>query len=368
MNTAAELLTRLARLGLQVAELAYRHGLKAESGLDAATRRCYTAIGKSLFGPCTEPATRTKFLQHATEFPIARLQVIHKAAGQLRREVEITRWQLRLELAKRHELSIDQLREYARNRVRELNRKTNKKPARSLVFGREVDATGRRTAIFKLPADEMARLEKKIRTMVKRRGNVPEDIAMGNAMWTLVQGARPTPTADDDTPEPTFLVKAEDLVGNGDGELVSTDGTIVDTQSYVNSQLGRFGWVMLYDKNSQPVNLHRVERFANTKQRQMLAIDQGECAWPGCRRKAMYGTAHHVHAWHHDGPTNLDNLVVLCGPHNARNDDNPNSPPKNGRMGKDQDGNPCWYPPDGGPPRYNDGLHTQKSGRAWAQK
>ena len=368
VNDAADLLSRLARLGIAVAELAYRHGLSASAGLDAATTRSYTAIGRSLFGPCSEPKVRAQVLEHAAEFPITRLQVIHKAARQLHRDANITRWQLWLELAQRHELSIDQLREYARNRVRELNRKTGTTPARSLIIGRDIDATGRRTALLKLPAAEMALLEKKIRRMTAKRGTVPEDIAMGNAIWTLLKGTAHTSRGEEKTPEPTFLVKAEDLVGNGNGELVATDGTIIDAQSYLNSQLGRFGWAMIYDKNAQPVNLHRLKRFANDKQRTMLAIDQGECAWPGCRRKAIYAKAHHINAWQHGGATNLNNLVALCGPHNARNDDNPNSPPRNGRIGKDPDGHPCWHPPDGGPPQYNDGIHTQKSGRVWAQQ
>ena len=134
----------------------------------------------------------------------------------------------------------------------------------------------------------MAQLEKKIRRMTAKRGTVPEDIAMGNAIWTLLKGSAQTSRAQDKTPEPTFLVKAEDLVGNGNGELVATDGTIIDTQSYLNSQLGRFGWAMIYDKNAQPVNLHRLKRFANDKQRTMLAIDQGECAWPGCRLSLIH--------------------------------------------------------------------------------
>ena len=368
MHKAADLLARLATCGLAIAELAYRHGLDATAGLDAATVRSYTAIGQSLFGPCSEPKVRAEVLEHAAKFPITRLQVIHKAAGQLRKDAPITRWALRLELAERHELTIDQLREYARNRVRELNQKTGTKPVRSLVIGRDIDATGRRTALLKLPAAEMAQLEKKIRRMTAKRGTVPEDIAMGNAMWALLQGKASPKTDQEKTPEPTFLIKAEDLVGNGNGELVATDGTIIDAQSYLNSQLGRYGWAMIYDKNAQPVNLHRLKRFANDKQRTMLAIDQGECAWPGCRRKAIYAKAHHINAWKHGGATNLNNLVALCGPHNARNDDDPNSPPKNGRIGKDPDGHPCWYPPDGGPPQYNDGIHTQQSGRAWAVK
>ena len=63
VNDAADLLSRLARLGIAVAELAYRHGLSASAGLDAATTRSYTAIGRSLFGPCSEPKVRAQVLE-----------------------------------------------------------------------------------------------------------------------------------------------------------------------------------------------------------------------------------------------------------------------------------------------------------------
>lgn len=366
MTRARDLLDQLARLGLDLAEAAYRHGLSENCGLDAATRRSYVSIGRSYFGACAEPATRDEVKRHAADFPIARLEVIHKAAGQLSKDASISRWQLRLELAQRHELTIDQLREFARNRVRELNRITGWTPQRSVVISRSTDATGRKTAVMKLPAAEMARLEKRLRLMTRNRGRTPDDVAMGNALWTLLN--QPSQgTASDAVMEPVVIVKADDLVGNGNGELTCSDGTIVDADKYLNSQLGRYGWVMVYDKHSQPVNLHRLQRFANRKQRMMLAIDQGECAWPGCRHKAIYAKAHHARAWADGGPTNLDNLVALCGPHNARNDDNPNSPPKNGRIGKDSDGHPVYYPPDGSDPLTNDGIHTQQSGRRWAK-
>lgn len=208
----------------------------------------------------------------------------------------------------------------------------------------------------------MRGIEKRLREMISHRGRTPEDVAMGDAMWKLLH----TGTAvGEQAVEPVVIIKADDLVGDGNGRLMCTDGTTMDEESYLNSQLARFGWVMVYDQHAQPVNLWRTERFANDKQRIMLAIDQGQCAWPGCTRTAEHGTAHHVRPWAAGGNTNLDNLIGLCGPHNASNDDDPRRR-RNGRMQFDDAGRPCWYPPDGGPPKYNNGYHTARSGRVWA--
>ncbi|MGC0143744.1 HNH endonuclease signature motif containing protein [Pseudactinotalea sp. Z1732] len=47
--------------------------------------------------------------------------------------------------------------------------------------------------------------------------------------------------------------------------------------------------------------------------RALWARDQG-CRFPACdRRRHIH--AHHVQHWAHGGPTELDNLVLLCGQH-----------------------------------------------------
>lgn len=360
--TVAEALSFLATRGLEVAHHVREDGA-ADLGLDPVEERLYKAIGESYFGPCSEKPTRALVVELAAEFSIARLAVIHQAAGQLNRKAPISRWDLRLELARLTALSIEELRQHARARVRELNSVGGSRPPRSVVISRHPDATGRRTAVFKLPEDEMAALERRLRDMTRARGTVPEDIAMGNAMWALLTTGQ---AAAASALEPTVLVKAEDLVGAGEDWLQATDGTRVHAREYLNGQLGRFGWVLLYDGNAEPVNLYRIKRLANDKQRRIIAADQGQCAWPGCPRIALYGRAHHVKAWSEGGETNLNNLVGLCGQHNALNDDDPNAPPRNGRIERDEQGRPVLLPPDGGKPRANEGFHTRQSGRVWA--
>lgn len=346
-----EALLALSSQGLELARLALE-GRLGDCGLDPSQLRSYKAVGIVLYGPCRQKKIRSAFLDVAADFSIARLIIIHKAAGQLSRRAPITRWELRLELGRLRELSLEELAQHAKARVRELNAASGTRPVRSLVISADADATGRRTAVLKLPETEMASLERKLRAM-KTSG--PDDVAMGNAMWTLLTTGRGVAVKG---LEPTVLLMAEDLEGRGGSMLQATDGTQIDATDYLENQLGQYGWVLLYDKLAQPVNLWRISRFANDKQRAIIAADQGQCAWPGCRRTAIYGQAHHIHDWKDGGYTNLDNLMGLCGPHNAMNGG------KNGRMARDHDGYPIWIPPDGGPPVRNRGYHTTRSGRA----
>jgi hypothetical protein len=67
--------------------------------------------------------------------------------------------------------------------------------------------------------------------------------------------------------------------------------------------------------SSEVLDLGRERRLATPAQRKALAIRDGGCAFPGCDRPPQWTDAHHIKAWAHGGATDLDNLVLLCGPH-----------------------------------------------------
>lgn len=45
-----------------------------------------------------------------------------------------------------------------------------------------------------------------------------------------------------------------------------------------------------------------------------LHLRDDTCRFPGCERK-LWRQAHHIHHWAHGGPTDEDNLILLCGFH-----------------------------------------------------
>lgn len=61
-------------------------------------------------------------------------------------------------------------------------------------------------------------------------------------------------------------------------------------------------------------NLGRTVRTPNRRQRRALARRDGGCRYPACPMR-RYVDAHHVLPWEWDGPTDMDNLVLLCPRH-----------------------------------------------------
>lgn len=62
--------------------------------------------------------------------------------------------------------------------------------------------------------------------------------------------------------------------------------------------------------------LGRTERLFSTAQRLALGVRDGGCVWNGCSAPPSWCHAHHVREWTaHDGPTDIDNGVLLCPAH-----------------------------------------------------
>jgi hypothetical protein len=60
------------------------------------------------------------------------------------------------------------------------------------------------------------------------------------------------------------------------------------------------------------------QRLASVAQRRALAARDRGCCFPGCTRPPAWCEAHHVRPWAAGGPTELDNLCLLCRYHHAR--------------------------------------------------
>jgi hypothetical protein len=66
---------------------------------------------------------------------------------------------------------------------------------------------------------------------------------------------------------------------------------------------------------TQPLEVGRTTRVVQPAQRVALAVRDGGCVFPGCERPLAWCEAHHVWHWLDGGPTDLDNLVLLCRAH-----------------------------------------------------
>jgi hypothetical protein len=69
---------------------------------------------------------------------------------------------------------------------------------------------------------------------------------------------------------------------------------------------------------SQPLEVGRATRVVAPAQRTALTVRDGGCRFPGCDRPVAWCEGHHLRHWLHGGPTDLQNLVLLCrGHHHA---------------------------------------------------
>jgi hypothetical protein len=65
----------------------------------------------------------------------------------------------------------------------------------------------------------------------------------------------------------------------------------------------------------QVLDVGRQSRLATGALRRALVLRDRGCAFPGCDRPPRWTDAHHIVHWSNGGPTELPNLVLLCGHH-----------------------------------------------------
>ena len=133
----------------------------------------------------------------------------------------------------------------------------------------------------------------------------------------LVEMARRATAAADTQPSARpllWLITGEENLRTGSGACELAGGGAVsaalarrlacdaDIQSVVVDADGR-------------INLGRTQRSAGATQRRLLWLRDRGCRFPGCDRPPGWCQAHHIWFWEHDGPTDLDNLCLLCSRH-----------------------------------------------------
>lgn len=74
---------------------------------------------------------------------------------------------------------------------------------------------------------------------------------------------------------------------------------------------------MLLGADGMPLSVGRTKRTAPTAIRIALFRRDGICAFPSCEQPPGTPEAHHIAHWADGGPTDLDNLVMLCSHHHT---------------------------------------------------
>jgi Domain of unknown function (DUF222) len=98
-------------------------------------------------------------------------------------------------------------------------------------------------------------------------------------------------------------------------------------------------WPTIIDRNGVPLALGRTRRLASPGQTMALIARDGGCSFPGCTHPPSFCDRHHILDWILGGPTDLDNLTLLCRYHHTH------FLQKGWTCRINTDGLPEWIPP-----------------------
>ncbi len=145
-----------------------------------------------------------------------------------------------------------------------------------------------------------------------------------------------------------ITVSEDSLRGRCDTAGVTEHGTRVSAGQLRQLACGAGVLPAVLGTESQVLDLGRTQRLHSPAQRRALAHRDLGCAFPDCDRPPGWTETHHIKSWLHDGTTDLDNGVLLCGHHHRqihhtgwRIELNP------------RDKRPDFYPPGASRPRRN---------------
>jgi hypothetical protein len=106
-------------------------------------------------------------------------------------------------------------------------------------------------------------------------------------------------------------------------------------------------------QQDRPLALGRTRRIASRGQTMALIAREGGCSFPGCDHPPQWCDRHHILDWILGGPTDLDNLTLLCRYHHTH------FLQKGWACRMNADGLPEWMPPRWIDPEQRPQLHAR---------
>ena len=324
------------------------------------------------FGPTRHRKLQAAARAAGSDLSLDALMVVEKHTRKLLKGAAVSQWELRVELCGLRG-TIAEIDRAAAARVREYNRSVENAAqkawgSRALRGGKNTDALGNRTFTVTGPERMIADLLGGVRADAEKLRREDPTLSYEQAMFDALLASRGGRSAREAVVTVLPLPESWKVLRQEGDETVfaRTDGTTITGAELVAEAMAEEGYVGIFDPVKGGVNLYRDSRFANFKQRVLLSAETIVCPYPGCTTPASECQVHHLTAWARGGSTNLEDMTMLCKVHNARNDDDPDQPPKHGRMVREP-GGVVHHPPDGGPPRRNIHPIREMSAMALAQ-
>ena len=128
-----------------------------------------------------------------------------------------------------------------------------------------------------------------------------------------------TPTDHGNRPHLTVVVDWEVLSGaRRDKTSELGDGTVITPSAAQRLACDASVCRLLTGPSGEILDLGRTRRTVSAAQWKALRLRDRHCRWPGCGRPWSWCDAHHIDSWAGiDGPTDLDNLLLVCRHHHT---------------------------------------------------
>ena len=120
-----------------------------------------------------------------------------------------------------------------------------------------------------------------------------------------------------DRPGLIVHVSAETLLEDKPGISETDHGTFLTADEIRRLSCDANLTRVVFGPDSQPLDVGRTKRLVTPALRIAVMARDLHCVFPGDDRPASWCDVHHLIPWSEDGPTNLDNLVLLCRHHHT---------------------------------------------------
>ncbi len=189
-------------------------------------------------------------------------------------------------------------------------------PDGQVTFGGALDQFGGETVMTALEATAAkSRCAGDTRTRAQRMADALVQVCANALATGNVPQLRTVPA------QVVVMIDEADLVAAGNDAAAATSGTgaLVSTaraqRIACDSEVSR----IVFGPGSVPKDLGRKQRVVSPAQRRALDARDGSCVFAGCEAPNWWCEAHHVLEWtSQNGPTDLDNLGLLCERHHTK--------------------------------------------------
>lgn len=312
--------------------------------------------------------TTPRVKKHAKGIGLGSLREVASAINQLAAK-DVDRDDVMVEcLEAVKDLSVDAAKAAALAIVRRYNKGPVRRKSR-VHTQRKPDACGQRRLIGVFSDEELTRVEKNLEpevSRVMRTQGIEHSEAFAQVMVGRLSGEDNSGNA---AYSPLLFLPLRPSEGYfEDGKVYTADGCGVPLEELDGTEISDTGFVIVSAKDhdgTQQAQALPIRRFANDAQRLVLRTETMVCPYPGCNMPAWKCQYHHIEAYSNGGATVIENLMLLCQPHNAANDDGPTD--KNGRMLRDARGRPAFRRKPGAELQYNTDPAVQKGWRSEAE-